>query len=232
MLWNSLSHLLYPPVCLHCDHSTFHQRRPLCATCIDLLALIDPELRCPRCFSVVEDEGALCKACREDPPAFKRLAAAFEYMGPAATLLQHLKFHQQPGFAKIAAAYMIVQWERLNWPLPDLIVPAPQSLMHWLTRGYNQSALIAEEIGKLLDRPVSHLLKRAIVSFPQSRLTELQRKNMSTNSVGWKTKKELSDKTIFLIDDVITTGTTLRRCAATLQEGFPKAIYGLAFCIA
>lgn len=232
MVFSSISHLLFPPVCMHCHQSTTHQRYPMCNACLELLTLIDLELRCSVCFSAVEQENTLCKECRENPPVFKRLAAAFDYMGPAATLLQNLKFHQQPGFAKSAAAYMVIQWERQNWPMPDLIVPTPQSFMHWLTRGYNQSALIAEEIGKLLDRPVANLLKRSSGAFSQSRLSQTQRKDLCSHSFSWKTEKELSDQTILLIDDVITTGATFRRCAAAIQEGFPAAIYGLAFCIA
>jgi predicted amidophosphoribosyltransferase len=97
-------------------------------------------------------------------------------------------------------------------------------------RGYNQSALIAQEIARLLERPCLDLLKKRSGDFPQTGLSREQRESLTSDAITWKKHHPISDKIVLLVDDVMTTGSTLRRCTETLQEAYPQAIYALAFC--
>jgi competence protein ComFC len=160
-----------------------------------------------------------------------RSAAAFDYFGPAATLVQQLKFARRVFLAKEIAAFLVIQLFRLGWPLPDLLVPVPQSWIRRLSRGFNQSQLIAQEMGALLNRPSVDLLKRRSGDFAQVGLDRQQREALSAQAFSWKRAFDLSDQTVLLIDDVMTTGRTLGCSAEILQESFPKAIYGLTCCL-
>ncbi len=163
---------------------------------------------------------------------FKWVASAFEFTGVAASLIHQLKFVGRRELAKDLASWMVIQFVRQNIPLPDLIVPVPQSFARKLSRGYNQSFLIAQEIGELLERPVKDLLKRKSGEFPQRALSKTAREISLSHSFSWKSPCDISDKTVLLVDDVMTTGSTLYQCGRVLQEGFPAALYALTFCSA
>lgn len=224
---NSLRDFIFPPLCLHCQELT--DRTLLCRACSELLQILPLEGRCAYCFVPSE---SVCDKCRQRIPSFKKAAAVFDHLGPAAALIHALKYNNRPDLAKDFAAFMIVQFTRLNWPIPDLIVPVPQSLSHYVMRGYNQSTLIANEFAKLLECPCLDLLKRHSGTFSQMGQNRDQRESLSEDNFSWKKSHLISDKTILLIDDVMTTGTTLRHCASMLQQGFPEAIYALSFCLA
>lgn len=231
-LWDRLMHVIYPPLCIHCTQNTASNRRSFCENCKDLLTFLNPQERCTLCFNVLENAGGLiCGHCRQEKSFFSGLGAAFEYYGPAATLIRELKYSGRFRFAKDAAALMLVQFTKLNWPLPDLVVPVPQSFASWLRRGYNQSLLIAREFGLLIDRPVLDLLKKKSGALSQTGLSRQQRKALDPHMFAWKKTYPVSGMTLLLIDDVMTTSTTLRHSAGVLQEGFPKSLYGLTFCI-
>ncbi len=191
--------------------------------------MLPMEGRCRRCFAQ-KDEG-VCQACRKRGSPFKCMAAAFEYAGPAATLVQQLKFGRRRELAKDLAAWMAIQFLRLEVPLPDLIVPVPQPLVRTLMRGYSQSLLLAKELGAILDRPVHDLLKKRSGDFPQTGMTRAQRESLAPDAISWKRHCSISDKVVLLVDDVMTTGSTLRLSGRTLEEGFPAALYALTSCI-
>ena len=73
------------------------------------------------------------------PSQFHCIAAAFDYVGPAASLVKKLKYGNQPYLVKGMAGYLVAQFNELQWPFPDAIIPVPLSFSHWLERGYNQS---------------------------------------------------------------------------------------------
>lgn len=230
-LLTSLMNLLYPPICLHCRETKENPSLIFCKSCANMLQLIDPSQRCPLCFSVdVSSREAICQDCLQSNPPLNGLASAFDYLGPAATLIRHLKYADQPYLAKGIGGYLAAQFLRLGWPLPDLVVPIPLAFTHWLNRGYNQSELIGKHFCEILDIPFEDILKRKSGDYSQAGLSKKQRLALGGEKIYLKRREKLYDKRILLIDDVMTTGTTLRRCAETLMEDCPSAIYGLTVC--
>lgn len=227
----SFRDLLFPPLCLHCRKLVWEKEAHLCSNCTSKLELISPSDRCPRCFS--EDyipNHSSCPACRKLGSPLQKVAAACHYGGPAASIVRNMKYQNHPYLSKGAGALMVAQFCQLEWPLPDVIVPVPLSLTHWLERGYNQSKLLAEIIAKYLDRPLEEPLKRYSGDYSQAGLSYRQRINLSSKTFALKKHYNLYDKRILLIDDVMTTGSTCRRCAEVLYEGCPTEIYALTFC--
>lgn len=200
--------------------------------CASLLELIDPNERCPFCFG--RDYAPLskrCGTCVHGERLYYRMAAAFDYRGPAASMIKRLKYGQQPYLAKGLSSFLAVQFDQLKWPFPDAIVPVPLSFTHWLERGYNQSALLAEELSVYLQVPVWDILKRKSGDYSQAGLALTQRKQISS-SFSLKRDHQLQDKTILVIDDTMATGSTLQRCAEVLAEGYPARLYALTVCCA
>lgn len=224
-------HLAYPPICLHCREPIQEKFSIFCGECFLQLELIDPLERCPYCFSAdFYPEKRVCPQCSRRAPILNRTAAVFDYIGPAADLIRGMKYGNQPYLAKGAAAFMAAQIVRLDWPLPDYIVPAPMPLTKWLQRGYNQSYLIGTFLSEFLNRPVCDALRRYSGDFSQAGLTRLQRMELKSNTFYLSKKAKLQDKCLLLVDDVMTTGSTLRCCTETLIEGCPSSVYGLTVC--
>lgn len=203
----------------------------LCTPCVHLLDLIDPLSRCRRCFNPKETPSAPCHFCHSNPLPLNGLAAAFEYLGPAASLIKKMKYGNRPYLAKEAAAFMTVQWSRLDWPFPDLLLPIPLSWNHWLQRGYNQSHLLAKEMSALMQIPLStSTLKRRAGGYSQAGLSIEQRRKLHAGSFSVSKGAYLEGKSILLIDDVTTSRMTLRRAAESIQLHSPKQLHALLFC--
>jgi len=194
--------------------------------------VLNPQARCLYCFSEKNYRPHLkiCLKCLKSEPSFDRLAAVFEYAGPAATLVKHLKYANQSYLAEGIGAFLAYQFYQLKWPIPDLIVPVPLSPTHRFSRGYNQSELISIALGKIIGSPVKQILKRRSGDFSQASLDRTQRREMEGSTFFLQKNALVQDQTILLIDDVLTTGTTLKRCAEVLWEKAPKNLYGLTFC--
>lgn len=229
-LQKSLLHLFYPTKCLHCHTLLPPESLVLCSACASLLDLISPNERCPTCFNLCENQIAPCQECSHYPSYYSRMAAAFDYEGPAVSLVKRLKYGGQPYLAQGMAALLVAQFDQLQWPLPDALVPVPLSFTHWLERGYNQSALLAEEMGRLLQCPVWNVLKRQSGDFSQAALNLEQRKGLEGKRFKRTSTYSLQGKILLIIDDVMTSGLTLQRCAEVLQPAYPAALYALTFC--
>lgn len=230
-LFAAFVNFIYPSACLHCTIPIGHGEGYFCQNCIAQFELINPEERCPYCFSADYDpKQRVCYPCFMEAPVFKRSAAAFDYHGPAAALVQKMKYANQPYLAKGVGAYMAVQMLKLEWPMPDLIVPVPLTLVHRISRGYNQSLLLAESLGSILKCPVQEVLRRRWLDHSQAGMSRKQRLGLEPDAFSLRKGIDIRDKVILLIDDVMTTGQTLNCCAEILYEGYPTAVYALTFC--
>ncbi len=223
-------HLAFPGKCLHCGLLLPPEPVVLCPGCASLLDLIIPEERCPACFNPLSEHALLCSDCLQYPSLFTCMGAAFNYEGPAASLIKRLKYGNQPYLARGMAAFLVAQFDRLGWPMPDAIIPVPLSFGRWLERGYNQSALLADEMGALLQCPVWNALKRKSGDFSQAALSLEQRKALDGSRFKLNPKYPLDGKVLLVVDDVMTSGSTLGRCAEVLNRGNPASLYGLTFC--
>lgn len=228
----SFSHLLFPPACLHCQEEMDESFRIFCKTCQEELTLIEPKVRCPYCFSDEFDPNneSCCSTCRQKPQFLHRTAAAFDYEGPAATLIKQLKYQGQPYLAQGAGAFLAMQFLHLNWPMPDCVVPMPMARLREFERGYNQSRLLAEAVASILGCPLLDVLSRKSGDFCQAGLSYQQRMQLGSDAFSIKKDIKLHDKCILLIDDVMTTGSSLQRCAEALLELCPEHIYALTVC--
>ena len=224
--------LIYPPLCIHCKASLEPQCPIFCKTCITFLSLIEPIGRCPFCFSIKFNKNfeKCCQECIENPLGLDRMAAVFDYEGPPATLIKQLKYAGQTHLAKGAGAYLAAQFFTLEWPLPDVVIPVPSTLLRRFERGANQSLLLAKSFAEIIGCPVSEILLRKSGDFSQAGLDFEQRRALQSEAFSVKRNTNLQGNSILLIDDVMTTGSTLRCCAEVLQPMRPKAIYALTVC--
>lgn len=209
--------ILYPRHCLVCTAAASHS---LCDECSHQLVLFDNTDRCPTCF---RERTGLCRHCHKEPMPFDCLAAALP-LTPTAPLLSALR-RRQIHLARPLASFLVAQLIELDWPIPDVIIPVPRRLPY----GLHHTHLLAKETALLLNRPLTTPLRRRIGDYPQSALTPKERRALSRDRFRLR-PHSLHDKTILLIDDTMSTRTTMRRCGEHLRDAFPKRLYGM--CVA
>lgn len=227
---NSCLDFLFPPLCFHCEDVIEKRHALLCNSCANLLQMIDPSSRCLYCYNELDTSAQICAGCLKKTTLFHRMAAVFDYAGPAAALVKKLKYGNQPYLAQGAGAFLAAQFLRMDWPLPDAIVPVPLSSIHRFERGYNQSELMARSMAAILGVPCINALGRQNGGYSQAALPHHQRIQLKDNVFFVKKGVDLHDRRVLLIDDVMTTGATLSGSAAALLEQSPSQLYGLAFC--
>lgn len=209
---NSFLDLLFPKSCLHCQEEV-EADQFLCQSCLTQLQALDPHEHCPICFDYIENGRRICPNCLKNPSFLFRFGSVFEHSGPAITLLQKVQEGQLPDLVQGLAAFMLVQFQKLEWPLPDCIVPIPLTLEKRFGLKENVGFKLAQQLGAFLDRPVCSFLKYSLLDFK------------------WKLKadSDLQDKVVLLIDDLLVSHKTFNECAFILQKGYPAKIYGFTF---
>jgi ComF family protein len=172
------------------------------------------------------DEAGQCALCRLGLNGFDQVYSFGAYEGVLRKLIHVFKFEgvrtlQRPLGAMLAQA------------LPresgfDAIVPMP---LHWRRRwqrGFNQAELLAREIARKWNVPVSALVRRRRATAPQAGLTSAQRRKNMQGAFEAKRGMSVKGMRILLIDDVLTTGATASACARTLKRAGAAQVTFLA----
>lgn len=228
----SFFHLLYPPLCLHCEGLKSNDQQPFCEECASQLDLSDPSGSCLVCYQPTDCKGVLCVGCKGKSAPIRGFTSAFDYFGPPATLIRELKYQTNYALADSMAAFLAYQFQRTGWPFPELLVPVPCTLMKRIIRGYNQAVLLAEGLGSFLHVPVAEALGRLDSGRSQVGLKHQERISLLKEAFLLKDseRKKIYGRRLLLLDDVVTTGTTLSLCAEVLLDGQPSEIYAMTFC--
>ena len=204
--------LLFPPQCLKCS-ALVAETGSLCSVCWLAISFIDGP-GCHACGLPFEfDLGpeALCGACSQDRPAYKRARATMIYNDASRDTILSFKHGDRTHAAAAYGKWLLRSGRELIEDI-DIIVPVP---LHWsrlFHRRYNQAALLALELGKLSAKPVeTNVLLRSKKTASQGHKTRNQRRHnlQGAFSIQPKTQKKILDQRILLIDDVLTTGATV-----------------------
>lgn len=140
--------------------------------------------------------------------------------------IHYLKYNNRKAVAAVLSKILADGFQRFNLSA-DVIVPVPLHPARLRNRGYNQSELLARELGHLLDIPVnSSTLKRIRNTKSQMELGADERHRNVMNAFVCRDEK-LSGQKVLLIDDVCTTGSTLDACADALKHGGVASVWGL-----
>ncbi|MDR3624866.1 MAG: ComF family protein [Chlamydiales bacterium] len=225
---DSFLSVIYPKFCAACLKNFNDPSLHLCQACQKNLTFLNTKEYCTTCFSI--KELPICPVCKITPSYFTALAAVFDYEGPAGFLIKKFKYEGVFRLAASFGSFMTLQFLNLNWPLPDIIVPVPQPFNRYLERGYNHSFLLAKMLSKQIHVPCKELLRKSMKDLPQAALNLEQRKNNAHQSIKLKKHGSVEDKIVLLIDDVMTTRTTLNASANALLGSNPKELYGLTLC--
>jgi ComF family protein len=190
-------------VCPDCEAQITWVASPLC-TC------------CGRVFESRDGADRVCGDCQTDPPPFARARAAALYDGPVTQAITGFKFSRQLAFLPV-----MQQW--LKRPLclelvaaADLLAPVPLHRKRIQHRGFNQSLLLAQTF------PGAPVAREAVVrtlhTAPQVGLNLKERQANVKGAFAVPDPALVKDKSVLLIDDLYTTGSTVKECARVLRR--------------
>ena len=170
-----------------------------------------------KCAALRSREVGVCGACQARPPKYHRAIIPFQYRAPVAAHIQRLKYNGQLRHADALAAMICRRVWRDSRAPPSLLIPVPLHPRRLRQRGFNQALEIARRIGVELGIKVSHnILARSKNTPTQTGLGErLRRKNVAN---AFHATAPITHHHVALIDDVVTSGSTVNAAAKALRK--------------
>ncbi len=228
---NILMDILFPVSdCNLCrGKGKYHSRRPWCDQCQDEIVKAQSSMSvCEKCGKYLEvPEISCCSECRDNPPEFRTGRAVGPYnndkLRKAVKVYKFLcRRYMSVKMGNMMAAVVIEEPD--FWPI-DIIIPVPISKGNLKQRGFNQSELMAKQIGKVLKkRMYPNLLRRVKETPSQTELTKEEREENLLCAFNVSDPAKIKGKNILLVDDVYTTGSTIKECTRTLLDAGAEGI--------
>ena len=202
----------------------------LCSGCRDGLPRVE-DARCGLCWQA--STLPTCPSCIAYGPPCTAVRAPFRYEGGVRPLIGALKYRGVSAYAAPLGELLALAWPAYDFGV-DLIVPVPLHPRRDRWRGYNQSALLASELARAVGLPVrSRALARIRPTPPQARTTSAaERAGHMLGAFSCIEPGAVRGREIMLIDDVTTSGATLRACSSALFAAGARAVYGYTFALA
>ncbi len=205
-LFTTVIDAIFPPLCVHCNR----EGSWLCSVAADDIkqerVIVNPLI-----INGVE----------------KVLVRGSYDCEPLAQFIQKLKYHYWTGAGSLLHGVVAPPTPELNVPSDTVIVPVPLHSRRHRERGFNQSLYISKALSRATGLPVKNLLQRTRYTPPQAQLTAKER---VTNIIGAFGQGRVASwpKSVILVDDVITTGSTIAECAAVLRKYGVRKITAVA----
>lgn len=217
--------LLFPPYCIGCGREGNY----ICDLCRRDLPYIDPPV-CPICGRPLNADN-MCPGCIGQPSALDGIRAPFIFNGLIRRAIHELKYNNLRAAAPLLASFLR-EFFIENPVLGDILVPVPVHHKRLRERGYNQSSLLAHELGNLCRMPVTDdCLVRSKYISPQARAATAVERLTNTAGAFTCVDKRFAGKHVILIDDVSTSGATLNACAQTLKSTGAETVWGLVLAL-
>ena len=181
---------------------------------------------CEYCYNKLNNEYIFRKVYND---YFDYIICSSYYIGDIKKKIHNFKFHEQSYLYKYLIEICLLNNKICNFLKNfDLITYVPMNYNKQLKRGYNQSELLAKELGKRLNIEVVKTLNKPLQFKVQSTLSEKERIDNVKNAFEFIGGDNIKNKNIILVDDIITTGSTIRTCSKILKNFQVKEICILA----
>lgn len=207
-LCEKIENIIFPTCCLICGKLT---KEIICKEC-------EKDIYSKTIYKVEKKES--------ENIYFKNHIYIFEYKDKIRDLILGYKFNGKSYLYKLFSK-IIIKSEKICGILKkyDIIIPVPIHKKRKKQRGYNQSELIAKEIAKNINIEYRNdIIEKTKNNLPQSSLTKEQRKQNVKNVYKIKNKEKIENKKIIIIDDIYTTGNTVKAISKILKENGAKEI--------
>lgn len=212
---NNILSLIFPDTCIVCKKPVWKSLYA-CKHCQEKISYLSPVFKCRTCLSYIPHSNSkICGFCLREKPEYSRLISCALYKGGVKSTMHAYKFSNRPdfhiGFSKLACEVL----ER-DGVFFNAVICMPIHKNKLAERGYNQSVLIAKKIAEYFQVPFyEDLLIKVKETKTQSELKYAERKKNIKGAFGVNTPERINDCTVLLVDDIFTTGFTMREAART-----------------
>jgi len=226
LLFNSFQELVFPSFCLECEQRLPCRDLPLlCSDCLTNIKYINSP--CCTCCGAPFQAGQdhLCSLCMKKIFAFDLARAAVYYHEPVTKLISSLKFNGTlTGLTTLAQLAQSAP-KISDLSEPNIILPVPLHIKRLRERKFNQALVIAHAcFPNNRHKIIGNFLLRHRATSPQTSLSGAERRKNLTGAFSLRNPEQVEDKTILLVDDVFTTGSTVGECAKVLRKAGAKRI--------
>ena len=229
---NALADLVWPRTCAveACRRPVDRPQRHICSACFATLPFHEPGGACRLCGAPVPAQtphAFVCEACASRPPPYERTCSALDYKGDLEEMVKSFKYNRASwlteDFADLLEGVVRAQ---LDGAAVDAVVPVPLHPNRQRRRGYNQAALLARALARRLGRRVDEKSLTRVRDTPkQSLLSGVERRQNLKDAFVAARPSFIRGRTILLIDDVTTTGSTLAAAAEPLRAAGAARIW-------
>ncbi len=210
---------IYPPACIICESLPDPEKKLICETCWQKLPRLKPsdELSTHPIEMGENEINSL--------PAL----AVWEFSDDVQTVIHELKFHGKKSLGRWLGDEMaVLAVQHAEFASADALIPVPLHKIKFRERGYNQSILLAQRVSKKLEIPIlNQVLKRVRHTKSQAKLNAVEREKNMQGAFEVFFEHLIREKKIIVIDDVFTTGATLKACARVLREAGAAKVLAL-----
>lgn len=224
--------IIYPNKCPTCKK--FTDDGNFCLDCWNHLNFItNPCIFCGRPIPLAF-RASICPTCPKPDNYYDRIISAVCYNKIIAKTIFEFKYNEKTFLSKLLSRLLVnslnklVDEERITI---DYIIPIPIHIKKLRKRGFNQSLLLVKDLSKITNIPyIADLLIKSTYTTSQTTLTYFERKRnvKSTFRFNEKYKNDIINKNILIVDDVITTGSTINECAKILKHNKINKLFAIS----
>ena len=226
--FRGIASLLYPPSCTICSASVGWGEY-LCHECEAKISRIVPPFcaKCSEPFSGAITTTFSCANCAHRVLHFDAAVSAYRSREIVRHVILNFKYGRQIHLRHLVARWLVAALddERLRQRSFDVIVPVPLHPAKQRERGFNQAALLAEWLSPHLALPLRPVLQRVRFTTTQTAFDRAERMQNLRNAFRLRKNGDVRNLRVLLIDDVLTTGSTLSECARVLKEAGAQSVY-------
>ncbi len=226
---NFLINFILPPRCLFCGKEV-RSDNSLCPECFANINFINRPYchKCGRPFPDGIEDGMLCPDCIGKRQPFRFCRSAIVYDDFSKKLILDFKFFDHIENKLLLTRWLYMAGRDIFDAGADLIIPVPLHFTRMIKRKYNQSAMLSYALSEMCHIPADYKsLKKIRRTKPQVHCNGKQRLRNVKNAFEVVHPENVKGKRIILIDDVYTTGSTLRECAKALKKAGARSVDAL-----
>lgn len=220
---------VFPNICLCCDKS-ISKDKMFCSDCFSKIPFVQGTI-CYRCGHKLNllpsQEKILCTKCLKKRPVYDKARAVFQYNSSSKNSILKFKYTGKIEYSR-QFVQLLMQAGKELFPETDIIIPVPMHPKRKLSRGYNQAAVLANLLSKktkiAYDEKI--LIRHKHTPKQENKTFEERHKNVKDAFIV-KNKRKIKNRTVLLIDDVLTTGATVNNCAKTLKKAGASSVFVL-----
>lgn len=210
--------------CIHCQKPLSLAKHAICSVCY---REIEKSCYCGCCGALLLENQLHCGNCLRDEPKWHRIVQVGYYKPPLSEWIHRFKFQQQfwldQGLARLLLLAIKQAQRTHRLVLPEVIFPVPLFWQREWARGFNQSLLLARYLSTWLRIPLDTVsLQRINATYPQRELTASERKRNVKGAFRYTPSRAY--QCVAIVDDVVTTGSTLNAICLQLRKQGVKHI--------